>query len=57
MKKNISRLGHVLMSALLLSVCVAATTIALTSRISGFMLDDSGAISLVSEAVKKVRKI
>ncbi|MBR5447914.1 MAG: hypothetical protein IKV40_05780 [Clostridia bacterium] len=51
MKKNTSRLGHVLMSALLLSVCVAATTVALTNRISGFMLDDSGAISLVSEAV------
>lgn len=51
MKNNNSKLGHVLTSALLLFVCVAATTTALTYRINGFMLDDTGAISLIPEAV------
>lgn len=35
------------LAALLLFVCVAATTIALTSRLNDFLLDDSGAISLI----------
>ena len=49
MKKNSSKLGYVLMSALLLFTCVAATTIALVTRINGFMLDDSGAIPLIPQ--------
>ena len=54
MKKNSSKLGYVLMSALLLFTCVAATTIALVNRINGFMLDDSGAISLIPETAQTV---
>ncbi len=49
MRNKNEKLGHVLMSVLVLFICVAATTVALTSRINGFLLDDSGAISLVSE--------
>ena len=47
MKKNSSKLGYILMSALLLFTCVTATTVALVNRINGFMLDDSGAIPLI----------
>ena len=50
MQKKNEKVGHLLMSVLVLFICVAATSVALTSRINGFLLDDSGAIPLVSEA-------
>ena len=50
MRKKNENVGHLLMSVLVLFICVAATSIALTSRINGFLLDDKGAISLISEA-------
>lgn len=48
MHNRFLKLGQVLMSALILTVCVAASIIALTSRMNNFLLDDSGAISLIS---------
>ena len=48
MQKKNEKVGHLLMSVLVLFICVAATSVALTSRINGFLLDDSGAIPLVS---------
>ncbi len=48
MHNRFLKLGQVLMSALILIVCVAASIIALASRMNNFVLDDSGAISLVA---------
>lgn len=50
MQKKNEKVGHLLMSVLVLFICVAATSVALTSRINGFLLDDSGAIPLIAEA-------
>ncbi|MBR6650126.1 MAG: hypothetical protein IKL36_01815 [Clostridia bacterium] len=50
MRKMNEKVGHLLMSVLVLFICVAATSVALTSRINGFLLDDSGAIPLIAEA-------
>ena len=48
MRKMNENVGHLLMSVLVLFICVAATSVALTSRINGFLLDDKGAIPLVT---------
>lgn len=56
MRKKNENVGHLLMSVLVLFICVAATSIALTSRINGFLLDDKGAISLITEAEETTAK-
>lgn len=47
-KPNRSNIRWIWLSALILFVCVAATTIAFVSRLNGFLLDDSGAICLMT---------
>lgn len=48
-KPNNSKTKWIWLSVLILLVCVAATTIAFVSRLDSFLLDDEGAISLISE--------
>ena len=48
-KPNNSKTKWIWLSVLILLVCVAATTIAFLSRLDGFLLDDEGAISLITE--------
>ena len=47
-KQNNRRIKSIWMFVLLLFVCVAATTVAFMNILDGFLLDDSGAISLIS---------
>lgn len=49
MVKNNTNTKWIWLSALLLFVCVASTTMVVTNRLNGFLLDDSGAISLIPE--------
>jgi hypothetical protein len=46
---NSRRTTWIWLSVLILFVCVAATTIAFMSRLDSFLLDDEGAISLITE--------
>ena len=48
-KPNNSKTKWIWLSVLILLVCVAATTIAFLSRLDSFLLDDEGAISLITE--------
>lgn len=48
-KENNRSLGRVWLAVLLLCLCITATTIAVATRLHGFLLDDSGAISLIYE--------
>ena len=48
-KPNNSKTKWIWLSVLILFVCVAATTIAFMSRLDSFLLDDEGAISLITE--------
>lgn len=48
-KPNNSKTKWIWLSVLILLVCVAATTIAFVSRLDSFLLDDEGAISLITE--------
>ena len=48
-KTNNSKTKWIWLSVLILLVCVAATTIAFFSRLDSFLLDDEGAISLITE--------
>ena len=48
-KPNNSKTKWIWLSVLILLVCVAATTIAFLSRLDVFLLDDEGAISLITE--------
>jgi LPXTG-motif cell wall-anchored protein len=48
-KPNSRRTTWIWLSVLILFVCVAATTIAFMSRLDSFLLDDEGAISLITE--------
>ena len=48
-KPNNSKTKWIWLSVLILLVCVAATTIAFMSRLDSFLLDDEGAISLITE--------
>ena len=48
-KPNSRRTTWIWLSVLILFVCVAATTIAFMSRFDSFLLDDEGAISLITE--------
>ena len=48
-KPNNSKTKWIWFSVLILLVCVAATTIAFLSRLDSFLLDDEGAISLITE--------
>jgi hypothetical protein len=48
-KPNNSKTKWIWLSVLILLVCVAATTIAFFSRLDSFLLDDEGAISLITE--------
>lgn len=47
-KPNNSKTKWIWLSVLILFVCVAATTIAFMSRLDSFLLDDEGAISLIT---------
>lgn len=47
-KPNHDRMRHVWLFVLILFVCVAATTIAFTDRLSGYLVSDEGAISLIT---------
>ena len=47
-KPNNSKTKWIWLSVLILFVCVAATTIAFLSRLDSFLLDDEGAISLIT---------
>lgn len=49
-KSNNSKTKWLWLSVLILFVCVAATTIAITSRLNNFLIDDSGAISLITDS-------
>ena len=48
-KSNNSKTKWIWLSVLILLVCVAATTIAFLSRLDSFLLDDKGAILLITE--------
>ena len=48
-KTNNGKTKWIWLSVLILFVCVAATSIAFVSRLDSFLLDDEGAIPLVSE--------
>ena len=48
-KPNNSKTKWIWLSVLILFVCVAATTIAFMSRLDSFLLDDEGAISLITD--------
>lgn len=48
-KKNTNKAKWIWLSVLVLLICIAAAMIVLTNRLNGFLLDDSGAISLVDE--------
>ena len=48
-KPNNSKTKWIWLSVLILLVCVVATTIAFVSRLDSFLLDDEGAISLITE--------
>ena len=48
-KPNNSKTKWIWLSVLILLVCVVATTIAFVSRLDRFLLDDEGAISLITE--------
>ena len=48
-KPNNSKTKWIWLSVLILFVCVAGTTIAFMSRLDSFLLDDKGAISLITE--------
>lgn len=48
-KPNSRRTTWIWLSVLILFMCVAATTIAFMSRLDSFLLDDEGAISLITE--------
>lgn len=48
-KPNSRRTAWIWLSVLILFVCVAGTTIAFMSRLDSFLLDDEGAISLITE--------
>ena len=48
-KPNNSKTKWIWLSVLILFVCVAGTTIAFMSRLDSFLLDDEGAISLITE--------
>lgn len=52
-KLNNSKTKWIWLSVLILLVCVAATTIAIISRLHGFLLNDEGAISLITEDTSK----
>ena len=47
-KPDNSKTEWIWLSVLILFVCVAATTVAITSRLNDFLIDDSGAISLIT---------
>jgi len=48
-KTNNSKIRFIWLSVLVLFVCVAATTVVFTNRVNAYLLDDEGAISLISE--------
>ena len=48
--KTTKKSSAVMIYVLILFVCVASTTVALTSRLNVYALDDSGAISLIPES-------
>ena len=49
-KSSVKKRHRVWLLALLLAVCVAASTLVVTDRLHGFMMDDSGAIELMAES-------
>lgn len=48
-KPNNSKTKRIWLSVLILLVCVAVTTVVFISRLHGFLLNDEGAISLITE--------
>lgn len=53
-KQKTPKYKEIWLSALILFVCVASTTIAFMSRLNGYLLDDSGAIPLIGEGSEEV---
>lgn len=51
-KKNNSKMKWIWLSALILFVCAAATAIAFFNRLGSFLLDDEGAISLITDSTQ-----
>lgn len=51
-KTNNSKTKWIWLSVLILLVCVAATTIVFFSRLDSFLLDDKGAISLITDVTQ-----
>ena len=56
-KPNNSKTKWIWLSVLILVVCVAATTIVFLSRLDSFLLNDEGAISLITDDISKTNDV